>query len=95
MTDLVLNRGLGAGAIPCRSCRKPIVFAVMYSSGKKAPFEIDPDGEWCITNGIAKHAGKPTPQADMFSKPTETRWTSHFARCADAATWRAPKERGE
>lgn len=89
--DFVLRRGVGPGTTPCRSCKQPIVFAVMYSSGKTAPFEIDADGEWKIENGIAKHIGKREAQQDMLSGPEPTRFTSHFARCKDADKWRKPR----
>jgi len=70
----------------CRSCGKEIVFAVMASSGKKAPFERDDAGEWVLINGTASHQGK--APAHQPAENTVPRWTSHFARCAYASTWR-------
>ena len=70
----------------CRSCGKEIVFARMATSGKSAPFERDEAGEWIVVDGVASHQGK-APE----NQPTEStvpRWTSHFARCAQAASWR-------
>lgn len=71
----------------CGSCRALIVFAKMERSGKSAPFEPDPDGDWVITKeGVASHQGKaPAFQPAEQSVP---RWTSHFARCPDSKTWR-------
>lgn len=72
------------------SCKADIVFAIMYSSGKTSPFEIDDAGEWVIANGIAKHAGPPAVQSDLFAKAEDKpqRWTSHFALCKQAPKWR-------
>ena len=70
----------------CRSCSAEITFARMATSGKMSPFERDDAGEWVIVGGIASHQGKapdpPIPTAAV------QRWTSHFARCAQAAKWR-------
>jgi hypothetical protein len=77
-----------AGWSKCRSCKADIVFAIMYSSGKNAPFQKDDAGEWEITNGIAKHVGPVATQADMFTAPGAQRWTSHFAVCPQAKNWR-------
>lgn len=81
-------RNAHGGWTKCRSCKADIVFAIMYTSGKPAPFEKDDAGEWQIENGIAKHAGPVATQADMFAGPGPQRWTSHFARCKDAPKWR-------
>ena len=89
MTDeLVLNRGVGQPST-CRSCKRSIVFAVMYSSGKRAPFEVDAVGEWTLENGIAKHVGPPSPQLELGGEsPAVQRYTSHFSRCPQSQQWR-------
>jgi hypothetical protein len=70
----------------CKSCRALIAWAKMERSGKASPFEPDPEGEWIIVDGVASHQGKvPEWQPPERSVP---RWTSHFARCADAKSWR-------
>lgn len=66
----------------CRSCSKAIVFARM-SSGKMAPFESDADGEWIIVDGAASHQGKAPEHWDAVP-----RYTSHFAKCPAATSWR-------
>lgn len=58
------------GWTKCRSCKADIVFAIMYTSGKNAPFEKDDAGEWVIENGIAKHdpLPAPAPQPDHYRR---------------------------
>jgi len=84
---LVLHRGVGMPT-RCRSCKKVIVFAVMPASGKSAPFEEDVDGAWVLENGTARHVGTGGRQLELGAKPL-TYYTSHFAKCVDAAKWRA------
>ena len=72
----------------CRSCKAPIVFAAMATSGKQAPFERDDAaGLWSIVDGIATHVG-PAPATPVEGTPTAPRYTSHFARCPSAQSWR-------
>jgi hypothetical protein len=81
----VLHIGIGPPTT-CRSCKAPIVFARMATSGKLSPFERDADGEWVIANGEASHQGKaPAFQPEGNTIP---RWTSHFSRCPNAKSWR-------
>lgn len=87
MTDaLVLHRGIGRPAT-CRSCQTHIVFARSKTTGKLMPFEPDAAGEWVIVNGEAEHVGK-APATPVEGVETVQRWTSHFAKCPDAQTWR-------
>lgn len=71
----------------CGSCRARIVWAKMERTGKAAPFEPDPEGEWIINaGGVASFQGK----APEFM-PVENivpRYKSHFATCAQAKQWR-------
>lgn len=85
-----LNRGVGTPT-KCRSCKAPVVFAVMYTSGKSSPFEIDDAGEWVLENGIAKHVGPVSKPLELGAAPGPQRYTSHFARCPQAKQWRAPR----
>lgn len=85
----VLHRGIGMPAA-CKSCGKRIVFAVMAVSGKKAPFEEDPNGLYILENGAARHAGKVSTQLEL-GEVAPIRYTSHFATCPDAPTWRGEK----
>lgn len=72
-------------AARCRSCGARIFFATMERTGKNAPFELDANGEWIITaGGIASFQGK-TPE---FFPQVAARYTSHFARCAQAKSRR-------
>lgn len=77
----------------CRSCSASIVFAIMYTSGKNAPFQRDDQGEWILEAGIAKHIGPPPVQPDMFARKEDepARWTSHFSSCPNASEWRGKK----
>jgi hypothetical protein len=94
--DLVLHRGVAKGK--CRSCKREVVFAEHASTGKLAPFEVDPAGEWTIENGVAKFVGKPPEQQlqlglALDAKPaaepaTVVRYTSHFANCTRSEKWR-------
>lgn len=89
MTDNapILHRGIGTPT-KCRSCKASIVFAVMYVSGKRAPFQLDDQGEYVLENGTAKHIGKPPVQPDLFATDKPQRYTAHFAVCPNAADWR-------
>lgn len=83
----VLHRGIGRPTT-CRSCQTHIVFARSASTGRLMPFEPDQDtGEWVIVNGTAEHVGK-APATPIEGVETAPRWTSHFANCPDAQTWR-------
>lgn len=79
---------LTAPATRCRSCKAVIVFAKHHNGGRTAPFEEDPNGEWTIENGVAKHVGPPAAQLDLGDAPAAKRFTSHFARCPEAGKWR-------
>ena len=74
----------------CRKCRAQIVFAVMYTTGKSSPFQLDDVGEWEIANGVARHVGKLGVQPDLFAGAASKvqRWTSHFAACPFADEFR-------
>lgn len=89
-SDVPLLHG-HTGWTKCRSCGASIVFAIMYTSGKNAPFQRDDAGEWVLENGVAKNIGRPPAQPDMFAGEQPTRWTSHFARCEQASSWRRKK----
>lgn len=78
--------GVTTGA--CRSCKAAVTWATTTGE-KSAPFEADPAGAWVIDEaGVARQY---TPQLGLFvvSPP---RFTSHFATCPDAATWRAARQ---
>ncbi|HKP08323.1 MAG TPA: hypothetical protein VJU58_13805 [Microbacterium sp.] len=64
------------------TCGALIVLATMERSGKRAPFELDADGEWTILDGIASHQGK----APAWTPPERCvpRWSSHFERCSSS-----------
>jgi hypothetical protein len=79
-----------SGATTCRSCNAPIVFARSSATGKLMPFERDAAGEWTVELGVATHVGK-APATPIEGVPTVARWTSHFARCAHAESWRRPR----
>lgn len=82
----VLRRGIGRPTT-CRSCKAPIVFAVMASSGKLSPFQRDDvEGEWVLLNGIATHQGR--APAGYEPEQIVPRWKSHFASCPSARLWR-------
>lgn len=82
----VLHRGVGRPTT-CRSCQTHIVFARSKVTGKLMPFEPDEGGEWALANGVAEHVGK-APAEPVEGVETVPRWTSHFARCPDAQSWR-------
>lgn len=42
-------------ATHCRSCGTAITFASTANSKVLGPFEVDPDGDWVLENGIAQH----------------------------------------
>lgn len=92
MTDQPhLQRGIGTPT-RCRTCKQEIVFAIMYTTGKKAPFQKDHEGEWVMEAGLAKHVGKLDVQPDLFAAPPKDqpqRYTSHFAVCKQADDWRS------
>lgn len=82
----VLHRGVGQPTT-CRSCQTHIVFARSGSTGKFMPFEPDQTGVWVLENGVARHVGR-APATPINGVETVPRWTSHFANCKDAQTWR-------
>lgn len=73
------------GASSCRSCGKAIVFA-STTGGKVGPFELDTRGDWEIHGGVASHAGG---QLELLATVVLPRYTSHFASCPQADSWRA------
>lgn len=89
MTDVSPTLNIPAGGwVKCKRCPKKIVFAPSYTTGKTMPLELDPAGEWTIADGYAKHIGPPAVQLELGAAPGPTRWTSHFARCPAADTFR-------
>lgn len=76
----------------CRSCNKSIVF-LKTTSGRAAPFELDPAGEFEIRDGRAVHVGPPPQQLELgaAAEPRPDRYTSHFASCPQAKEWRSPR----
>ena len=85
MSELVLHRGLNTAK--CKSCRADIVWAYT-TGGKKAPFQVDPQGVWILENGTARHVGPPAAQLELGAPAQPTRYTNHFAQCPQADTWR-------
>lgn len=86
--ELVLQRGVGKPST-CRSCKATIVFAET-NSGKLAPFELDPKGNYKLENGKAIFIGTPTKQLEL-GETEPTRYSSHFANCEHAPKWRSKK----
>lgn len=86
MSAPALHRGLGPGSSKCRSCGKRIVWA-RTTSGKTGPFEEDPQGLWILVNGEAKYVG-PGPLQLTLGEAPPVRYSSHFAQCPQANTWR-------
>lgn len=68
----------------CRSCNDPIEWAEWADSGKAVP--LDPGAK---PNGnLAVVAGKVHRYTDEDARLGRDRRISHFATCADAASWR-------
>ena len=87
--QLVLHAGVG-GWTKCRSCNARITFA-RTTTGKLAPFELDARGKFVIENGEARFRGEPPADAVPTKEP---RFTSHFATCPAAPTWRRSRTDG-
>jgi hypothetical protein len=76
----------------CRSCRAEIIWTTNVESGKAMPVDPTP-----VPGGnVVLTAGNDGPRAQVLS-PAEVRrryptslglHLSHFATCADAASWR-------
>lgn len=66
----------------CRSCGAPIVWVVMFPSGKRMPLDAKP-----ISGLIRVEPGSP-PTGHAYG---EQRYLSHFATCPNAAQHRKPK----
>jgi hypothetical protein len=88
-----MNRHFGTigGRDRCRSCKKPIIWAVT-TKGRRMPLDPEP-----VENGnlILRHrmSGLPTALylthgADVELQPDEKRYVSHFATCPYAAQHR-------
>lgn len=93
-----------SGPSRCRSCDAPILWAATIKDGNvgsTAPWQVDDRGEWTITRAVivgrpgshpvAQHVGPAPMQLELGAPraPAAERYTSHFARCPDAARWRA------
>jgi hypothetical protein len=64
----------------CTSCGAEIVWCRTIT-GKATPMQADENGEWIIVQGIA-HRGQSVGVQ---------RYTSHFATCPQASSWRKRK----
>ena len=74
----------GVEAMICRSCNAPIFWAVSVN-GKSIPMNEEP-----VDNGnlaITCYDGN-TPVVGRATDSEVERYTSHFATCADAPSWR-------
>lgn len=45
----------------------------------------------CRSYGTARHVGPPPQQLELGGEPRPQRYTSHFARCEQASSWRRKK----
>jgi hypothetical protein len=68
----------------CRSCDAEITWATSEQTGKPIPLDATPtaNGNLALVNGKAHYYG-----ADDERLHRE-RYTSHFATCPEAASWR-------
>lgn len=75
-----------ADLVPCRSCRKPIFFA-LTEKGHRMPIDPEPrmDGSLIVTEEVDGPTCRAAPLD--FSGP---RFLSHFATCPQAAQHRKP-----
>jgi len=72
----------------CRSCGLAIVFAPNARTRRMMPLERDDlKGEWALIQGVATHVGKAPAGAIAGVEPIP-RYTSHFAQCPAASSWR-------
>lgn len=83
---------IGTSWTACKSCGARITF-VKSTAGKASPFEADDAGLWTIRNGEAVYLGTPDKQPAQLelgktAEAPEPRFTSHFATCRDAKSWR-------
>lgn len=69
----------------CKSCGAPIMWATSARTGKAMPIDAEPtpNGNVCLVAGQAR------PYTPDDAKLHRDRYTSHFATCPDAPTWRA------
>lgn len=83
--------------LECRSCGARIFFAAAATSGKRMPIDAEPAVGATIR--IATHEPAPMPMAyvvgsviDLFDPDDDgIRYTSHFATCPDADSWRSTR----
>lgn len=73
------DRATGLEESACRSCGAPIIWVVMYPSGKRMPLNAETLPRFVITDGVAM-------MRDTY--------VSHFATCPNAAQHRKPKQQG-
>lgn len=73
--------------IGCKSCGAPITWAKHHTTGKLMPLERDKNGEWAIVGGLAWKTND--PKIDLGA--LDQLYSSHFATCPQAASWRGKK----
>ena len=74
--------------IACKSCGAPITWAEHHKTGKRMPMQIDENGGWVLISSLAYLADARLLDADDLAGP---RYSSHFATCPQAASWRGPR----
>lgn len=78
----------------CRSCGAPIIWAKHETTGRRMPFDAEPDpkGRWAMDDedgGEGLSAAVTGRPADLIyyqatDEPPSNRYTSHFATCVHA-----------
>jgi len=76
------DRATGLAEATCRSCGAPIVWVVMFPSGKRMPLDAKP-----LHGLIRVEPGAPAT-GHMRGKDAEDLYVSHFATCPNAAQHR-------
>ena len=73
----------------CRSCGRPLIWAVDERSGAGFPVDLEPVGNGNVTLDLSG----PKPIAHVLKRFEEVpggtvRFVSHFSTCPDSAKWK-------
>jgi hypothetical protein len=84
----VTYRPLQPKIVPCRSCKAPIFFAQILSSGKPIPIDFAPvpDGNLVTVDPAGRQVQVLAP-SEIAGYPGH-KYQPHFRSCPDAKSWR-------
>lgn len=88
-----LRVGVVSGSSSCRSCQRPVVWAVS-EAGKNIPIDPEPKPTGNLVLLTSMRDGRIYIQARAFDAEQDAdlqRYVSHFVTCPDAKRFRRPR----